>query len=375
MTSVGNFWQSNEFYRTIEALLCSWVVFMVAVAGAVGSDTDPWTIHDSMSSASLRGIAPIDELHAWACGSGGTILHSSDGGRTWISAKIQGLESVEFRSLHAWDPQTAVVATAGQPAVILKTSDAGKRWTRVYENHSPQAFIDGLRFWDELHGIAFSDPVEGRLLILVTRDGGEHWEEIASDRVPAIETGEAGFAASNSSLCVLQDQRAWIGLGGGTPGTARLLRSTDGAGSWEIGPVSPIIKNESSGIFSVFFRSPMDGIVVGGDYRRDSISDANVALTSDGGLTWTKPTGDPPRGYRSSIVAISAPKNQSHWLACGPTGCEVSRDGNDWVPFSDIGFHALGVGRDQSIWSVGSKGRVGRTNLQMLLRALDQPRQ
>ena len=39
-----------------------------------------WVFQDSHSDASLRGLSVVDDLVAWAGGSGGTVLRTTDGG-------------------------------------------------------------------------------------------------------------------------------------------------------------------------------------------------------------------------------------------------------------------------------------------------------
>ena len=98
---------------------------------------------------------------------------STDSGSSWIECGPGNYDQLEFRSIHAWDAQTACIASAGTPAVILQTQDAGLTWRIAYEHASPQAFFDGLKFWDAQRGIAFGDPLDGRLLIVETLDAGD----------------------------------------------------------------------------------------------------------------------------------------------------------------------------------------------------------
>ena len=75
--------------------------------------------------ASLRGLSVVTAEIAWASGSSGTWLRTIDGGETWENGVIAGLDTVDFRSLHAFDALTAIAVSAGQPAVIYKTIDGG----------------------------------------------------------------------------------------------------------------------------------------------------------------------------------------------------------------------------------------------------------
>jgi photosystem II stability/assembly factor-like uncharacterized protein len=280
---------------------------------------------------------------------------------------IPGLESTELRSIHAWSSDRVVVATAGQPAVIYQSRDAGKSWNKTYEIQSPQGFIDGLRFDEELFGLAFSDPVDGQLLVLKSEDGGDRWQPIEASKLPAIEAGEAGFAASNSSLLVLGNS-AWIGLGGGEAGPSHIFRTADRGATWQVHEVSFLRRAPSAGIFSVSIDAEGRGLVVGGDYQKESSAENNIALTDDGGKRWRTPQRNHPGGFRS--CAIWVPLNQSPtrrlWLACGPNGCDGSFDREYWFPISQEGFHAMFPAKDGTVWACGSQGRIARLNTERL---------
>jgi len=328
---------------------------------ATAQADDAWQSLDTGTKASLRGLAAINKEVAWACGSKSTLVQTVDGGKSWKQHSIPNLPEVEIRSIHAWSADQAIVATAGQPALILKTVDRGVTWKTTYENKSPQAFIDGMKFSSDRTGIAFSDPIDGGLLILKTVDAGESWTAIDPSVIPKVESGEAGFAASNSSLHVFGKELAWIGLGGGSEGPSRIFRTQNGGAKWTPHIVPSISRGKSSGIFSVAFENDKKGIAVGGDYEKTTIDSQNIALTNDGGLSWQAVTGKRPRGFRSCVIAIPANDAEgvpSFWLTCGPSGCEWSWKGDEWFALSEVGFHVASVALDGSIWACGSEGRI-----------------
>ncbi len=324
------------------------------IASASQAD-DVWQSFETQTQASFRGLAAVSKDVAWACGSKGTIIRTIDGGMSWLHYSLPNLQDIEIRSIHAWDKNKAIVATAGQPALILKTTDGGVSWKISYENKSPQAFFDGMKFQNDQSGLAFSDPVDGSLLIVKTDDGGDSWKAIPPAAIPQIDKGEAGFAASNSSLQTFGVDLAWIGLGGGSDGPSRVFRSQNGGLLWTSHIVPPIARGTSSGIFSIAFESEFKGVAVGGDYNKTTLDTQNIAITQDTGKSWRAPHGNRPRGFRSCVIAI-----EKTWLTCGPSGCDWSLDGEDWLAMSDIGFHVIAVPADGSIWAAGSGGRIAR---------------
>ena len=140
-----------------------------------------WDAQVSGSRASLRGVSAIDATTCWASGSDGTVLRTVNGGRSWQSVGVPEAESLDFRDIHAIDRDRALVLSAGLPAKIYRTEDGGTTWSECYSNQDEGVFFDAFDFWDEKRGVAFSDPVAGHLLIIVTRDGGQRWQPVDRD--------------------------------------------------------------------------------------------------------------------------------------------------------------------------------------------------
>ena len=315
-----------------------------------------WCPLESGVDASLRGLSAIDAETCWASGSGGVVLRTTDGHR-WERLPVPGAEELDFRDVEAFDADTALVVSAGAPARIYRTSDGGRTWSLVYENPDERAFFDAMAFWDEERGLAFSDPVDGRLLVIATSDGGRSWHTLPREAFPPSPDGEAGFAASGTCLATSGVDTAWIGLGG-TSG-ARVFRTTDAGESWEAVPTPMLAGRPSQGIFSLAALDPSVVVAVGGDYEEPLLMEANAMRTHDGGTTWQPVAASPPTGYRSAVTAV--PGRSDLLLAVGPNGTDFSVDGGrTWSRLSDEGFHAVAAGEDGSVWAAGAGGKVGR---------------
>jgi photosystem II stability/assembly factor-like uncharacterized protein len=155
------------------------------------------------STARLRGLAPVSRTVAWASGSQGTVLRTDDGGRTWDDVSPGGdTAALEFRDIEAFDAHRAVILSIGEggDSRIYRTSDGGQSWHLGFANTDPAAFYDCLGFWDDQHGLAMSDPVDGRFRVVSTRNGGRSWSVVDPAGMPAALPGEFGFAASGTCL-------------------------------------------------------------------------------------------------------------------------------------------------------------------------------
>lgn len=354
------------------ALVCLLATSLVSLQTTCGQQ---WELVSTGSQSSLRGIHALDANRAWVCGSQGTILRTVDAGETWTRLVIPELQDaaggkLEFRSLYAWSDQEAIVATAGQPCAIYRTIDGGNRWERVYSNSHPAAFVDAMKFFDASNGYVVGDPIDGLWMLLQTRDGGKSWQTVVSTGLRANE-GEAAFAASNSCLLVDSKESFWFGTGGSGPvgrvhrvdGQEDLTRSTApsriAVGTYE---VPTMAANASSGLFSLAINPSKETLVaVGGDYLKVDLAFGNIAIKDHPMAkeeVWRAPTGMAPRGFRSAVVY--APKCNRPWICVGPNGSDWSTDGNAWDALSDVGFHALSVAADGTVWASGSEGRVAK---------------
>ena len=312
-----------------------------------------WQSQPSGATASLRGISAVDDRVAWASGTRGTYLLTVDGGSTWHAAQVPGAEALDFRAVHALDRNTAWLMSIGFGARsrVYKTTDAGARWTLQFTNPDEKGFFDCLAFWNAKRGILAGDAVDGALTVFRTDDGGEHWQRV---KMPPALTGEGIFAASNSSLIVRNPNDAWIGTGGKLEGGARIYRIRGDIVTLVPTPIRADLA--SAGIFSLAFADARRGMTVGGDYAKPADSSRNIAITTDGGATWTAPPSGPP-GFRSAVVYLPGHKA---WLTAGTSGSDISfDDGKTWKTLDTGNYNALGFHLDDG-WAVGPNGRIAR---------------
>lgn len=318
-----------------------------------------WVQVDSPTRVSLRGVSTVSDKIVWAGGAEGTLLRSTDGGKSFTRLHIPDSEKMEFRDLEAIDAQTCSVMVAGQPARFYHTSDGGQSWTVAYEHPSEQAFFDAMAFWDDQRGIAFSDAVDGRLVIVSTRNGGRTWDLHTPELSPPVSAEEHGYAASGTCLTVGENGQVWIGLGGpSSTGNSRVLYSSDFGQHWRAGTTT-LAGSESAGVFSLHFLDSDRGVAVGGDYRDTSSAQSVISVTEDGGKTWGTPKDHQLRGFRSCIVE-SLIGDESLLLCCGPDGCDFSIDGGRrWQALEGDGYHAMDFAGTAG-WAVGADGRIAR---------------
>jgi photosystem II stability/assembly factor-like uncharacterized protein len=113
---------------------------------------------------SLGSVDLVDAEHGWAAGGLGKVIHTADGGTTWITQTLTcGYPSCPWRlyALEMLDNREGWIAGEG----LYHTTDGGARWN-----------VEDLDVGTDFQDIQFVDALDGWLagnhgMILVTRDG------------------------------------------------------------------------------------------------------------------------------------------------------------------------------------------------------------
>ena len=364
------------------------------LAAAQSPTSSPvWGLQDSGSTASFRGIDSVDGTVAWASGTEGTVLRTTDAGQHWTKCAIPDANkdgaTLDFRGIQAFNADTAIVMSSGKGKLsrLYKTTNGCKTWKLIFANPDKDGFWDAVYFggrhekvpdgkipwWTS--GWLLGDPVHGKFSVFSTGDFGISWFKQKNKGLAADPASQGAFAASNSSLATgsLGPIFGSGGKGGAftysvTESVICLHCSTDEDevanqnDKWAFEPVPIGNHTESSGIFSIAARSkPRLPIVndnvlvaVGGDYSRpnDPSNTAAVKLAQD--QPWQAPT-TPPHGYRSTVQWSESEKI---WITAGTNGSDLSRDdGKTWQPLDNGNWNALSLP-----FIVGPKGRIARLN-------------
>src|ERR1700728_5312456 len=189
---------------------------LILVVAATAAAQTPGQTHPTYSNENFRGVSAVSQQIAWASGTHGTYLRTTDAGRTWAAAQVPGAEALDFRGVMAFSADEAFLMSAGSGELsrIYHTADAGKHWSLQFRNTDPKGYLDSIAFWDPTHGVVVGAPVPddpGKLHfeVLLT-DDGQIWHSIPASQRPAAIEGEGAFAASNSCVAILP---TWLNHG------------------------------------------------------------------------------------------------------------------------------------------------------------------
>jgi photosystem II stability/assembly factor-like uncharacterized protein len=125
-----------------------------------------WKLQYVETKKLLYDVMAVDKLQAWIVGAAGTILQTTNGGHIWeerssgVTAALRGVYFID--SNRGW--------AVGTNGTIIATSDGGKSWKRQ-ESHTTEVLND----------VFFVSPNAGWIagnqgIILQTQDGGATWD-------------------------------------------------------------------------------------------------------------------------------------------------------------------------------------------------------
>jgi photosystem II stability/assembly factor-like uncharacterized protein len=369
---------------------------LLLLAALTANAHSQWQLQPAPTTADLRGIDNVGNGIAWASGTNGTILRTTDTGAHWQLCTIPpNAEHLDFRGIQAFNATTAIVMSSGKGDLsrLYKTTDACQTWKLIFTNPDKTGFWDAFQFANRKFALLVGDPVPSprsghkpQIVVYVTEDGGEHFKRWGYATLEADPSKVGAFAASNSSLVITkyQDMHGWVWLGtGGTLGPivfhgVYISDVVDQDGTtpladlrWE--PVKvPLASGTSAGVFSIAVRGHDTDpdrdwifsarlVAVGGDYLKPNDPTGAAVFTTDGGQHW-RSAATPPHGYRSS-VSYDAPIKT--WITVGPNGTDISTDdGRNWRPLKPSADAPPDIDQHWNALSlpfvVGPHGRIGK---------------
>jgi photosystem II stability/assembly factor-like uncharacterized protein len=272
-----------------------------------------------------------DSLRGMVSGGGG-MMHTSDGGRTWITTLSDS--TINGRTVGGLVAGGVGYALDENNGNLLRTDDAGASWRAVPAPRTGFSEVSGIYFRDTLTGwIAYPEPGD-RNAIYQTRDGARSWR-LLTDQLP-----RSGFRFSRAGGPLI----AWS--------TAGILRSVDGA-AWDTMQL-PVPRPR---LFD--FTAGADGNVwaVG--------TDGLLLVSHDTARTWQVLTGG-----RALLATAFANRSRGWAVGLGGMLLRTYNGGDTWEPRpsgTTADLHSIAFrtpdGRfsDGDAWAVGDQGTVVRS--------------
>ena len=247
---------------------------------------------------------PAEGVFAWAAGEPGVLLVTSDGGATWTRQRFylpqRGLDVTFSDASTGW-----LVTDAG---TVLTTSDGGAGWTVVKQAElTAQAIAASGSCSAWVVGNATGAAGEpGTSAVLRTTDGGETWRK-------------AGFGTAQLADVAFADERHGVLIA-----LDRIWSTSDGGGSWKLRETRPmtVLTGVATGGAARFW-------VVGWDTQT---GDPLVFASRDGGATWRRLRVDLPPGEPGALQArqIACAGDDRLWITCAAGVIATADGGQTW---------------------------------------------
>ncbi|WP_462253330.1 hypothetical protein [Ekhidna sp.] len=315
---------------------------------------------ESPTNSLLQAISIVDENAVWLSGHNASFIRSTDGGENWELFEHPTIDSLQFRDIHGFDSDHAVLMSAGPGSLSrIFTFDAPNQWQENFVMQDSLGFLDCIDFWDDQNGIAYGDAIDNYPYILLTTNGGKSWNRADTTNMPQAGKGEGGFAASGTCVTTGANGKAWIATGAG--GNCRFIVTNDYGKSWTANN-SPLITGDAAGNTSVSFVGTT-GVVTGGDLMKPEEYTDNCAFSTDGGNSWILSSQPQTKGafYGSSITKV----DETYFaFVCGPNGIDYSSNlGQTWVTLDSMNYWAINI-QNEIGYASGTDGKILRISLQ-----------
>jgi len=229
-----------------------------------------WERIDSPTDQFLKSIYFVDSLYGWAAGYSGTIIHTSDGGDSWIvqdSKTENEIVDVFFLNRNlgwasAWNYTNIPFGT-----ILFKTTNGGQDWSSE-QYRDENIFITCILYLDSLSGWMGGTPHA----LVRTTNGGINWEKGHIDTVTF-----AFFPVINIQF---YNSQYGFACGGAFDIAGVTWRTTNGGENWT--PIDTAYAPPDE-IWQMHFFDSLNVLGVGGD---PDFYGVGIIKTTDAGNSW-----------------------------------------------------------------------------------------
>jgi len=240
--------------------------FLLPVDSLAQGQREGWAKIPSPTNKTLRNLYFLDAQTGWAAGEDGTIIHTSNGGDSWVfqNSTVQTfIVDIFFISENlGWALTFRNVFPFG--TITLKTTNGGDTW--VAEDYPDEnAFMNTIFFFDSLNGWIGGTYIAG------TTNGGVTWVKADVDSSMISDLPVYNFNFYNRQF--------GYACGGYLDLAGVIWRTTNYGESWSATGVSP------DQVFDLYIIDSLNAIALSGD-PEGFFGTGNIS-TTNAGASWT----------------------------------------------------------------------------------------
>jgi photosystem II stability/assembly factor-like uncharacterized protein len=291
-------------------------------------------IFNAPANVKYKDIFFVDKHYGWVVGYTTNILHTKDGGKTWITQIVKDSDRMLLNSVYFKDRQNGWAV--GSDWTRASTTNGGETWI----DESPAVLPHSIISW---YSIFFIDPLNGwqtnnRGVIGYTRDGGVSWQ--TGTGIPS------GYDLS--SVYFINDLKGWTIA----KYQHKIYNSIDGGMTWNEQQVIDNSCDSSSWFNDILFTDELHGWIC------TMPSDGNESYiyhTNNGGQEWFC-----QRSILDSSLNTIYFINKKNGFVIGKNIYLSNDGGKTWeiqYPLSNDEFVSLSF-VDNTGWALSSKGEI-----------------
>ncbi|MHC1736969.1 MAG: protein kinase [Ignavibacteriaceae bacterium] len=271
----------------------------------------------------LSSVYFIDDLTGYACGEGGTVIRTFDGGDSW--SKVPQGDLYNFNNLYFFNDREGIII--GDNGNLYLTQDSASTLNRISVPVGERLLK--IYFFDEYNG--FVTGANG--VILKTSDRGNSWDLSSTQ--------------SNEHILNIYFPVRDIGYAVGKSGI--VLKSNDSGKSWR-----PLKRFSNKYLKCLYFIDPQVGFVAG--------AGGEVFKTENGGETWKKAE----TGMFSGILGIRFSDSNNGFAVSTKGEFIFTSDGGDsWSTAQSgqfVNLTDMSVSPSDEVYFSGLNGTILKQN-------------
>ncbi len=239
-------------------IVLTFIVFFFS-CNTIAQIANSWRTISSAIEDDFLSINFSDSLNGWVLGTK-VILHSTDGGETWI--KQRSIDSASYRKVFFLNHK---IGFAYQGKGLMQTSDGGINWN-VQNEELQNCYIGGMSFINDNTGWLISNSLYGdsfNEIVMKTNNAGQSWDTLFS-RINMVKFYDIQFLDSLTGYIIGSD-------GHDNFAPIYVYKSSNGGKSW----------NDISwfgGAHTFYLSSKNEDTLWAGGF--------GFAKSYDGGITW-----------------------------------------------------------------------------------------